>query len=115
MSELGHLYLFIAQGVFWLGLMLELGGVVVCLSNRRLSPMLTVAAVGFAGMAASGAIFQLTQYVFPTSQDNILVCYLVASILGLGSLLLLVFGLAGAFADIRRRLDVAKEPPHVLE
>ena len=93
--------------------MLQLGGFVVCLSYRRLSPMLIVASAGFLGLAGSGAISRLAPLVFPGSSETIYLCFLVASLLGLGSMLLLVFGLAASLADIRRQLALAMEPPHV--
>ncbi len=115
MSDLVKLYLFISQGLGVLGLVVTVTGCLVCLSHRRLSPMLVLAAAGFAGEAASGALSQAAGFVFGQSPDSIFLVYLVASVIGLGSSLLLVFGLAGTLADLRRQLARALEPPHVRE
>ena len=113
MSQYGTFALLLTKCLAWLMLMLNLGGFAVCFSYRPLSPRLNVASAGFLGLAVSGAIFRLAPLVYPGALEIVYLGYLAASLLGLFSSMLLIFGLAAAFSDIRRQLALALEPPHV--
>ena len=113
MNELSVVFATFAQGFFIMTLAAILGGAWVCAAYRRLSPMLIVASGGFIGMFVAATIVVLTSIGLPGVPEFGLLSFFLASLLGLVSTIVLIFGLGASLADIRRQLAVSLEPPHV--
>jgi hypothetical protein len=90
-----------------------LGGAWACLAYRRLSPWLIVVAVGFVGecLALAGGLLGMIQA--RASLEYFYFHTMVWNGLALASTVTVVLGLVAALADLRRKLAISMEPPHV--
>jgi hypothetical protein len=115
MTETTQFVFSLTTGIAWLGTLLQLGGLAVCLTYRRLSRWLVLVSAGFAGSFAASALCLLANQVLTGSLDRISLLslvYLAGSLVGFVSTSLVVGGLAMTFADLRRRLALSLEPTH---
>jgi hypothetical protein len=112
MSDRLQIYLSLSNGMAALWMLADLGGFWVCVSHRRLSSRLLVAASGFVGLFASAAIGRLASLSDGSTVELIYLASILASALGCLSTVVLVFGLGAALVDLRRQLAIALDPPH---
>jgi len=107
------LFMDLAIGFYLLSMTVEVAGFLVCLAGRRLSGWTILAASGFAGMFLAGVLVRsVTIPALQVPRDLIEPVYAVGAAIGFLSRAAVVFGLGMAFADFRRRLGLALEPPH---
>lgn len=103
----------LAVGFYVLSMVTEAAGFALCVSNRRLSRWTILAACGFAGMFAAGALVRLASAFWGNTNTILLgLAYPVGGFLGFVARVTVVAGLALTFADFRGRLALALEPPH---
>ena len=93
MNEMSNVYLIFSQGFGIMTMVAYLGGAWICAAYRRLSPMLIVAACGFVGIFVASAIGRMAPIVLRSNQEIVFLFYLVSSLLGLLSTIVLIFGL----------------------
>jgi hypothetical protein len=91
--------------------LLSLAGLMVCLSNRRLSPHMVLLILGFAGDLGFGLVrtLALTAPFLPPAR--LLLLFSVSIGGSLLSEILVVIGLAQVLADVRRRLARDRQTP----
>ncbi len=96
-----------------LSILVYVGGFFACVSFRKLSPMLLLAATGFAGLIVSSASARLCTYLLTsTSPDLEVLIYIAAGVVDVIANVLLVAGLWFALNEIRRRVALSLEPNH---
>ena len=107
------IYTSLSNGMAALWMLAYLGGLWVCVVNRRLSSWLMVVALGFVGLFGSVGMGRFSSLYMDTMVEWVSLLYIGSNVLGCISTIVLVFGLGATLVDLRRQLSRRLDPDYV--
>jgi hypothetical protein len=107
------IYSSLSNGMAAIWMLAYLGGLWVCVVNRRLSSWLMVVALGFVGLFGSVGLGRFASFYLDSMVAWAALLYIGANVLGCLSTVVLVFGLGATLVDLRRQLSRRLDPDYV--